>query len=231
MSDQSQSDKFKAAMPNIPGVSSGPARTPQFAQNPAVRLVAGLLIVLVLCFAAARWLRHSKRTEAVAPTAPAQIEVPAPAADSVPAIPRATASNPEIATVTEMAKPWTSKEFSFVDHFSSESSPALLIRLPSGSASQPEGYWALSMKAPYGSCRLEYVADVAKLREQYEFNGARHPMVGDPCSRTVFDPLKMSNIPPDIWVRGSIAQGSDLRPPLGIEIQIRGKEILAVKME
>ena len=107
----------------------------------------------------------------------------------------------------------------------------MLIRLSSGSASQPEGYWALSMKAPYGSCKLEYVTDTAKLKEQYEFSGARHPMVGDPCSRTVFDPLKMTEIPGNIWVRGTIAQGSDLRPPLGIQVQIQGKDIQAIRME
>jgi hypothetical protein len=56
-------------------------------------------------------------------------------------------------------------------------------------------------------------------------------MVGKPCSRSVFDPLKMANIAGDFWVRGSIAQGSDVRPPLGIELKIQGKKILAVRME
>jgi hypothetical protein len=233
MSEQPQPERFKAEMPQIPGVEAAPAaRKPSgLAENPAVRLVGGLLALLVLLFVGSRWLFHSRHTEAVAPPAPAQIEVPTPAADPVSSIPRATASNPEIATVAEMAKPWTSKEFFFVDHFTKESTPALLIRLASGSASQPDGYWALVMKAPYGSCHLEYVEDVAKLKEQYDFNAARHPMVGDPCSRTVFDPLKMAEIPGNIWVRGSIVQGSDLRPPLGIEIQIQNKNILAVRKE
>jgi hypothetical protein len=230
MSDQPQTERFKAEMPQIPGVAPASAQSQSLAANPAVRLVAGLLAVLVLFFLGSR-LIHSKRTEAVAPPPPAQIEVPTPAADPTPAVPRATASNPEIATVTEMAKPWTSKEFFFVDHLSNESTPALLIRLSSGSASQPEGYWAFAMKAPYGSCRLEYVTDVAKIKEQYEFSGAKHPMVGDPCSHTVFDPLKMAEIPGNIWVRGSIVQGSDLRPPLGIQVQIQGKDIQAVRME
>jgi hypothetical protein len=232
MADQQQPERFKAEMPRIPGVAeeAAPRSRKGLAENPAVRLVAGLLIALVLLFVGSRWLFHSKHTEAVAPPAPAQIEVPTPPADPAPAIPHATAANPEIATVAEMAKPWTSKEFFFVDHFTNESTPALLIRLSSGSASQPEGYWALVMKAPFGSCRLEYLEDVTKLKEQYDF-AARHPMVGDPCSRTVFDPLKMSNIPGNIWVRGTIAQGSDLRPPLGIEIQIQNKNILAVRKE
>jgi len=46
-----------------------------------------------------------------------------------------------------------------------------------------------------------------------------------------FDPLKMMSIPGGVWVRGGIAQGSDLRPPLGIEIEIRNGEILAARME
>lgn len=231
MLDQPQTERFKAEMPKIPGVAAlASTKSQPLAANPAVRLVAVLLGVLLLFFVVSR-LFHSKRTEAVAPPPPAQIEVPTPAAEPTPAVPRATASNPEIATVTEMAKPWSSKEFYFVDHFSGEATPALLIRLSSGSASQADGYWALSMKAPYGSCKLEYVADVAKLKEQYEFNGARHPMIGDPCSRTVFDPLKLTEIPGNIWVRGAIAQGSDLRPPLGVQVQIQGKDIQAIRME
>ncbi len=230
MPDQPQPDRFKAEMPQIPGVAPTAAASQALTQNPAVRLVAGLLGVLVLFFVGSR-LFHSKHIEATAPPPPAQIEVPTPAADPTPAIPRATASNPEVATITEMAKPWSSKEFVFVDHFSGEGTPALLIRLSSGAASQPEGYWALSMKAPYGSCRLEYITDVAKLKEQYEYAGARHPMVGDPCSRTVFDPLKMTEIPGNVWVRGAIAQGSDLRPPLGIQVQIQDKDIQATRME
>jgi hypothetical protein len=47
----------------------------------------------------------------------------------------------------------------------------------------------------------------------------------------VFDPLKLTNLPGNVWVRGAIVQGSDLRPPIGIEVQIQGKEIRAVRME
>jgi hypothetical protein len=32
-------------------------------------------------------------------------------------------------------------------------------------------------------------------------------------------------------VRGAIVQGSDLRPPLGVEIRIQGREILAIRTE
>jgi hypothetical protein len=106
-----------------------------------------------------------------------------------------------------------------------------LIRLPTGSASQSVSYWAFSLNAPFGNCRLEYVTDLAKLKTDYGFGAATHPMVGNPCGRTVYDPLKMMNIPGGVWVRGAIVQGSDLRPPLGIEVEVRDKQILAARME
>jgi len=60
---------------------------------------------------------------------------------------------------------------------------------------------------------------------------AQHPMVGNPCSRSLFDPTKLMSIPGGVWVRGAIAQGSDLRPPLMIEIEVHGQNILATRME
>jgi hypothetical protein len=231
MADQPQSDRFKAEMPQIPGVSAPGVARPAAASNPAVRLVAGLLAVLLMCFLGSRWLLRAKHREAPPPPPPAQIEVPAPVADTTPPVPRATAANPEIATVADMAKPWSSKDFFFVNSSTNQEVASLLIRLPSAPATQPEGYWALAMNAPFGSCQLEYLKDLKKLNDDYDFHDAKHPMVGDPCSRTVFDPLKMTNIPGNIWVRGGIAQGSDLRPPMGIEIQIQGKSIQAVRME
>ena len=231
MPDQPQPDRFKAEMPQIPGVSDAAPRRKEAAVNPAVRLVAVLLAVLVVGFAASRWLLRSKHSEAPAAAPAAQIEVPAPAVASTPAVPRATSANPEIATVAEMGKPWSSKDFFFVNPLTGVAAAALLIRLPTGSPAQPTGYWAFAMNAPFGNCQLEYLQDLGKLKDEYDFRDSKHPMVGNPCTRTVFDPLKMSSIPGDIWVRGGIAQGSDLRPPLGIQVQIRGKNILAVRME
>jgi hypothetical protein len=88
------------------------------------------------------------------------------------------------------------------------------------------------VNAPYGNCRLEYITDLAKLKTDYDFQAAKHPMVGNPCSRTLFDPLKMVSLPGgNIFVRGGIVQGSDLRPPFGIELRVRGKEIEAIRSE
>jgi hypothetical protein len=130
-----------------------------------------------------------------------------------------------------MSKPWTSKSFFFVNHLTGENVPAILIRLSSGSASQVNGYWALETNVPFGNCKLEYITDLDRLINDYDFRAPKHPMVGNPCSRSVFDPLKMTEIPGNFWVRGSLVQGSDVRPPLGIELKIQGKGILAIRME
>ncbi len=211
MPDQPPSERFKTDAPHLPGVSARAVHS-QPGLKP-VRLI-GSLAALVFSLVIVRWLMLPKAPAAppVAPTP--QIEVPAPAPDANAALPHATESEPSIAGLEEMVAPW-----------------ALLVRLPNGSASQPASYWAFSLTAPFGNCRLEYVTDLEKLRADYGFRGAKHPMVGNPCSRTVYDPLKMMNIPGSVWVRGAIVQGSDLRPPLGIELEIRDKQILAARME
>ena len=229
MADLPPSDRFKSEMPQIPGVSGPGSRPPG---NPAVKLVIGLLAVLLVVFLGARWALRPKRAQSSAAEQQPQIEVPAPAPDPSTLLPHATDANPGVADTTEMAKPWTFKEFYIRNRLTGENIPGLLVRLPTGSASQENGYWAFEQKSPYGNCKLEYLADLNKLKKDYGFRAPAHPMVGNPCSRTVFDPLKTSNLPGSgAWVRGSIVQGSDLRPPLGIEIKVDGKKILAVRTE
>jgi hypothetical protein len=229
MTDQPPSDRFKSEMPEIPGVSGPGSRS---AANPAVKLVVGLLVLFLVVFVGARWAVHPKHAATKQAEEQPQIEVPSPAPDPSTLVPHATAAEPGIASVTEMAKPWTSKEFYFRNALSGENVEALLIRLPGGSASQANGYWAFSVNSPYGNCRLEYITDLDKLKNEYGYQAARHPMVGNPCSHTVFDPTKTAVLPgSEVWVRGAIVQGSDLRPPLGVEIQVHGKSILAIRGE
>jgi hypothetical protein len=230
MTDQPPSDRFKSETPQIPGVP--PPGTRATGGNPAVKMVIGLLAVLLIVFVGARWALHPKQAQSKAAEEQPQIEVPAPAPDPSTLLPHATDEAPGIATTAEMAKPWSSKPFFVRDGLTGENIASILIRLPTGSASQASGYWAFAVKSPYGNCKLEYVTDLNKLKNDYEFAAARHPMVGNPCSRTVFDPLKTVSLPGnDVWVRGAIVQGSDLRPPLGVEIQVRGKDILAIRAE
>jgi len=229
MTDQPPSDRFKSDMPEIPGVAGSRSSG---ASNPAIKLVVGLLAVLLVVFLGARWALRPRHLEPQLAEQQPQIEVPSPAPDPSTLLPHATGADPGIADAAEMAKPWSSKEFYIRNRLTGEDILGVLIRLPGGSATQPSGYWAFVQKAPYGDCKLEYITDLGRLKNDYGFRAAKHPMVGNPCSRTVFDPLKTTNLPGSgVWVRGSIVQGSDLRPPLGIELKAEGKKILAVRTE
>jgi hypothetical protein len=230
MTDRPPSERFKTEMPQVPGVV-GPG-THATGVNPAVKLVIGLLAVLLVVFVGARWALRPRHAEPKLAEEQPQIEVPSPAPDPSTLVPHATEVNPGIADVAEMAKPWSSKDFYIKNGLSGESVPAVLIRLPIGSASHAKGYWAFSINSPYGNCKLEYITDLTRLKNDYDFSAAKHPMVGNPCSRTLFDPLKTTNLPGSgVWVRGAIVQGSDLRPPLGVEIDVKDKKILAVRAE
>jgi hypothetical protein len=139
--------------------------------------------------------------------------------------------NPAIASPSDLSKPWSSADFFILDTASGEDVPATIVRLPSGSATTPIGYWAFSRKAPSGTCQLEYISDLSKLRSDYDYQHPTHPLVGNPCTRTLYDPLRTVNFPGNIWIRGAIAQGSDVRPPLAIELKIQNKQILAIRSE
>jgi hypothetical protein len=227
MTDHQTPAHLKAEMPQIPGVA-GPQKSQP---NPMLPLIIGLVVIGIILLFAVRWLSRSKPVEtAVAEQSP-QLEVPAPPPDPSSLLPHATESDPVIANVGDLSKPWTSADFFVRNRLTGENIPATIVRLPTGSPTLPTGYWAFSKKAPYGSCQLEYVSDMNRLRNDYGFPRANHPLVGNPCSRTLYDPLKTSNLPGDIWMRGGIVQGSDIRPPLGVEIKIQGKQILAIRSE
>ena len=219
-------ERFKAEMPEIPGVAQP---RPRSAGNAGPWLViAGLLAVLVAVFVAGKLFSKPHHTET--PASVAQSDIPAPVADITPAVPVATEQDPVIASVSEL-KPWASKQFTFHNRSSGEYVNALILRLPTGSAVQSSGYWSFSMKAAFGTCQLEFLDDLQKIKSDYGYAQARHPMVGNPCSRTLFDPLKYAQLAGNVLTRGAIIQGSDLRPPLGIEIKVHGKDILATRME
>jgi len=230
MTEQPSPARFKADMPDIPGVSGPP---PRFRRtNPLLPLIVGLAVLGLGLFLAVRWLSRPRPNEQATRTQPApQIEVPPPAPDPNSLLPHADEAHPVIANINDLAKPWSSIDFFVRNRLSGESIPATIIRLPSGSAATISGYWAYSRKAPYGDCQLEYVTDLEKLRTEYGYRHASHPLVGNPCSRTLYDPTRIVNLPGNVWIRGAIVQGSDIRPPLGVEIQIQGKQILAIRSE
>ncbi len=216
-------------MPQIPGVTSPPPRSPRF--NALFPLILGVLALGLVLLLAVRWYFHSRPAEPDRVEPAPQIEVPPPPPEPSSLLPHADEANPVIANVADLAKPWSSADFFIRGFTTGENVPATVIRLPTGSATAPSGYWAFSRKAAYGDCQLEYIRDLDKLRRDYDYRHADHPLVGNPCSRTLYDPLRTVNLPGNIWIRGAIVQGSDIRPPLGVQIKIQGKQILAIRTE
>lgn len=232
-----KTDPFKPQQPRIPGVkdvapqekpaevAADSARLPIISKLEQMRLpprwiMAGVAGALVLGGGIAWWGHGSaaKEAEPAAASAPAQ---PAPVLANPPG--KMPVAPGEVATTDELAKPWASKRFIFREPGTSKETLGIVVHLPGGT------YWGLSLKEPYGSCEMEYVTDLQKLETEYHYR-ASHPMVGDPCNRTVFDLTRYGTAPGGL-VRGEIAQGAGVRPPMAIEIRTKGKQILAVRME
>ncbi|MHB8540103.1 MAG: hypothetical protein ACYDCD_04060 [Candidatus Acidiferrales bacterium] len=179
--------------------------------------VAAVIVLVVIIW----WARAGTRN---APSGPVFVEhdrleaVPAPVA-SAPPFP--VAPGP-VATTEELAHSWDARKFSY-RNAGGDSFPAMVVRLP-GNA-----YWAFFLRVPYGTCKLELVTDIGKLRRDYKFPAA-HPMVADPCTHTLYDLTKYGSGPNGL-VRGAVVAGTGIRPPLAIEVQVRGHEILATRSE
>ena len=227
-------DRYHPQMPSIPGVPSGRrGRLGAFLKTGrgGVLLVAlALLIVGGLTLG----IRHTMRAASTAgpalavqqpeerATAPAI--APPPPDDSLPS------DIGEIAPLSDLAKPWSSKTFTFTRPLTHENIPAMVVRLPGTAAGKSGAYWAFSATEPFGTCQLLYVTNIALLASQYGFT-AQHPMVVDPCTQTVFDPPRMGQRSDGAWVRGEIVQGGGLRPPIAIELSVRGDSLYADRIE
>ena len=231
MSDENKPyDPFKPTQPNIPGVptAAGPGgktgsskfRLSEMQMPPkwlTVTIVAAIVVGIGIA-----WLSRDRPSEETAP-APARASAPiaveaAPPAEQLPTGPG------EIATTDELEKVWSSKRFIYRDQSTGEQTKAIVIRMPGGNL------WGFLLREPFGNCDLEYVTDLQKIEKQYHYR-AEHPMVGDPCNRTVFDMTRYGTNSAGRLVRGQVAQGSAIRPPLAIEIHTSGKQVIAGRME
>ncbi len=132
-----------------------------------------------------------------------------------------------VATTKDLAKAWSYRKF--IIRQSGERIPAMVLRLP-GSAGNSSAYWGFSLRAPFGRCELELITDTQKLANEYGYN-VSHPMVADPCTQTLFHPLRMGSIGPSTYTRGEVVQGTALRPPIAVEIRIQKGEVIAFRTE
>lgn len=234
MPEEKKIDPFKPQQPRIPGVSesakvaqnSAPPKFTDSSKNkkaeglPAI-WVAFIVLALVICIGVAWWTYRSFAKEVATVE---KMDTPAPIVEEKPKAEERMPIGPgEVATTNQLEKVWSSQRFMFRNTLTSEQFPAMLVHLPNGV------YWGFSLREPFGTCELEYVTDLAKLRDEYHFR-ADHPMVGDTCNRTVFD-LTQYGTGPNGQVRGEIVQGSAVRPPMAIEIRTKGNQLIAVRME
>jgi hypothetical protein len=220
---ETKADPFKPAQPAIPGVPrrDEKARGGMSEDTRTLIVVVGglggifLVSLMVLMMFSQSSRDNATPVLAAAPTAIA----PAAAAgtDGVPVGPG------PIATTEEMSKAWSAKRFDFANPITHAASQAEVVRLPNGS------YWGFMLTEPYGNCRLEYVQDLGRLQDFYGFR-SDHPMVGNPCTRAVFDLTKYGSGANGL-VRGDIVHGSALRPPIAIEIKVQDHKVIAVRSE
>lgn len=234
MSDSnSKIDPLKPATPQIPGVPApaprkkepaAPAGPPIWASR-KVQTGAGLVVAFLVLAVIAAWLiRPASPPTAVGPSTQTT-QGSQPTQETAPVVMLPLAPGP-IASVLDVAKPWSLVKFQF-RKASGEIISARLLRLPSGSGA--EAYWGFLGVGPYGRCELELETDLAKLAKDYGYR-ARHPMVVDPCNQTVYDPLAYGN-DHGILIRGQVAAGPGLRPPLAVEISVENGNVVASRSE
>ena len=224
-------DPFHPDMPQIPGLHDAHLRTSRSASSANAKRftqIGGIAVAaLVIGVATLWWVKSAPRRAAessAAETATTEVPVPAPSPPApVPATP-ATEGPTVAATAEELSKPWASKKFNFVKPLTHENLNAIVIRLPGG------GLWAFALQEPYGRCELEFVTDLPRLAKQYGYR-ASHPMVANPCNSTIYDPLRVGALGTGVWIRGEIVQGGGLRPPISINVQLKGHSIIADRIE
>jgi serine/threonine protein kinase len=217
------------------GVYAGPTLKPDLAAavKRLAKIAAAIVLLALLASFAIKTIGRSNQSDPDSPPARQDnVASTPPQSSEIDAAQKplyASQANPQVATLSELAQPWSSKRFFFRSLTVSKYVPAVIIHLP-GPASQSKSYWAFSLEAPFSQCQFEYIDDVAKLSSDYGFQAA-HPMVVNPCSRAIFDPLQLKELPGNILVRGAIVHGYDPRPPFAIEVKVVANQIHALAME
>ena len=213
--------KVEPETPDIPEVEVDDAPLPpRFQAKPLITVI----LAAVLCGAGFMlWLSHRRQAGA---SAPAESTAQASSSDASRA--GKDADPGAIATLYELAEPWSSKKFIFVDPTTHASVQAMVIHLP-GPPANPS-FWAFSLSAPLTRCQLQYLTDLNALAQRYAYS-ATHPMVIGDCDGTLYDPLQMTTLPDGSWVRGEIVRGGAIRPPVAIQVEVRGRDLFANRIE
>jgi hypothetical protein len=218
-------EKLRAEMPQIPGVYNGrpAASTAANRANPNRLLQIGGVALAVLLIGVLWWMKSASRG-AAEPSSSETATDPAPPPVATATEASASYGPVKAATMEELAKPWSFKQFTFVRPLTHENLDAMVIRLPGGRL------WAFALREPYGRCDLEFVTDLAQLAKKYGYR-ASHPMVASPCANTIYDPMKVGPVGGNVWARGQIVQGAGVRPPISIDVLEKEGSIIADGIE
>ena len=179
------SARFKAEMPQIPGVSPSSRRGSR--SNPLLPLIAGVIVLGVVRFSGCAGLDARSGTAARPRGAHSPTHVPAPPPDPASLLPHAEKAHPVIAERPNFPSPGLRPISS-----SAISPPAKRARLglrlsfrvcspgmaigvfPPGPLHPPTGIYSRSRR----------------FRKENDYHSATHPLVGNPCSHTLYDSRK-----------------------------------------
>ena len=213
--------KMTPEMPRIPGIVQTPPRAPLQLKP----LITVILATLLCASGFALWLLHRRHANL---NASATSGAPISGVSDASSITKADAEPTTIGTLYELAQPWSSKTFLFIDPKTQQGVPAIAIHLP-GPPDEPS-FWAFALSNPFSHCQLQYVTDLSALSLRFAYTAA-HPMVVSECDGIVYDPLKMATLPNGSWVRGEMVRGVGIRPPVAIQVEVRGRDVIAKRME
>jgi hypothetical protein len=189
-----------------------------------------LAAALALTGSIAWWVHHHRGGVRSSRKLADPSAIPATSANSLPQdAAHSTVGRSAVANLDELAQPWASKEFTFVDPATHQSAPAIAVHLPASPGHQ-DVYWAFSLMVPYSRCELKYVTDLDELATRYRYSAA-HPMVVNQCAGTVYDLLRVGSTPVGALVRGEIVSGAGIRPPIAIELRVEGRYLFADRIE
>ncbi len=213
--------KMTPEMPRIPGIVQTPPRAPLQLKP----LITVILAALLCASGFALWLSHRRHANL---HASATSGAPISGVSDASSITKADTEPNTIGTLYELAQPWSSKTFLFIDPKTQQGVPAMVIHLP-GPPAEPS-FWAFALSNPLSRCQLQYVTDLSALSLRFAYPAA-HPMVVSDCDGIVYDPLKMATLPNGSWVRGEMVRGVGIRPPVAIQVEVRGRDVIAKRME
>jgi arsenite oxidase small subunit len=118
----------------------------------------------------------------------------------------AIAADESVATLAELAKPWSAVRFTLKD--GGEELPCIVIRLPDG------GWYASSLICPHNKCDIAYVTDAEAARDNFNVDVAA-PVLACPCHFSVFDPAG----------HGAVIAGPAPNPPQQLSVTVRGDQV------